>query len=79
MANAAKTEKVNSDGMTFKEWKAQCNAAVVRLCGMSLYDLTDHPMWDYWNDGVTPADAAREWVAEEAEEMGFDPEEIIGG
>ena len=40
----------------FKIWQAKVDKLVVAAIGMSMDDLPDWPMWDAYEDGLTPAE-----------------------
>lgn len=44
--------------MTFDEWMAAVDAAIVVKVGLGRDDLPDCPYHDWWEDGVTPKGAA---------------------
>lgn len=44
----------------FALWLRLVNAAVTRKAGVSLFDLADVTLRDWFDDGYTPNDAARE-------------------
>ena len=43
----------------FEQWMQQVNAKLERLCGMGADDINDYCYVDCWNNGDTPAQAAR--------------------
>jgi hypothetical protein len=45
--------------LTFAEWMKAVDAACYRLCGASVHDLADICFADLYDDGVSPAGAAR--------------------
>jgi hypothetical protein len=45
--------------LTFEAWRAAVNAAVESQVGLSLDDLADAPLADWFEDGVTPTSAAK--------------------
>lgn len=51
--------------LTFKQWMAQVNREVSRIAGLSVYDLADQPFRDWYEDGLTPAEAAEETLMDE--------------
>jgi hypothetical protein len=56
------------DGMTttaFETWMDKVDAVVVRTVGLSIHDLADQPFYDWFVDGITPAQAARMALADE--------------
>ena len=44
---------------TFKNWMASVDAALDAKCGLSSSDLADCPFHDWFDDEVTPAEAAQ--------------------
>jgi len=44
---------------TFEGWWEKVDAAVWRLAGCSIDDLPDVPLRDWYDDGTSPAVAAR--------------------
>lgn len=52
------TDKTNGNGLTFKQWMKLVNRAVYAKCLMTCDDLADCCYWDWWNDDMSPADAA---------------------
>jgi hypothetical protein len=50
----------------FDTWMVRVDRAVAyATCGMSVHDLADAPFSDWWEDGITPTQAARMILAEE--------------
>jgi len=43
--------------MKFDEWMREVDSHVGSLVMLSVHDLPDAPWWDYWHDGLEPADA----------------------
>ena len=55
---ATKTEKVN-----FNRWMWEIDALVSKaLGGLGVYDLPDCPFYDWFDDGMTPKQAARKAI-----------------
>jgi len=52
---------------SFEAWMQKTDAALVRRCGMSSMDLPDCCYRDWYDDGVTPSEAAREAIREARE------------
>lgn len=50
---------------TFEKWLSEVNAVIEKLCGLGYEDIADKPWWDWWEDGVSPREAAEEALAEE--------------
>jgi hypothetical protein len=46
--------------MSFAEWMAKVDAILVRKCGLDSRDLEDWAYADAFEDGASPAEAARE-------------------
>lgn len=44
---------------TFAQWKAAVDAAAEKLSGLATADLADAPFYDWYEDGKSPAAAAR--------------------
>ena len=61
------TIPTNSDGLTFQQWCAAGDRAVVTFlgAGLGLDDLPDGLFHDAWSDGVDPAEYVREILAAE--------------
>lgn len=51
--------------MLFNKWMAEANGHVLRLTGVSIYELPDCTFRDWFDDGVSPKEAA-EYALEEA-------------
>ena len=43
----------------FETWMQKVDSAVIRLAGVSVHDLADQFFYDWFEDGITPAQAAR--------------------
>ena len=56
---ATKTEKVN-----FNDWMKEVDTCVSKSLGFGLgvYDLPDCPFYDWFDDGMTPKQAARKAI-----------------
>lgn len=52
----ARTKKFNQ--REFDEWMEEVSDEVIRISGLSAYDLADMPYADWFNDGMTPDEAA---------------------
>jgi len=48
----------------FEQYMRRVNKHLVSLCGLSSDDLADAPYWDYFEDGMTPRDAAETALVE---------------
>jgi hypothetical protein len=46
--------------VTFKQWMKQVDAELVSLCGLVSMDLADQCYHDWYDDGMTPEEAAVE-------------------
>jgi hypothetical protein len=44
---------------TYEQWKESANDAAFRITGLTLDDLPDVPLADWFEDGLTPTQAAR--------------------
>jgi hypothetical protein len=51
--------------MRFTEWMAKVDAILMRKCGLDSRDLADWMYVDAFEDGYTPAAAAREALQEQ--------------
>lgn len=63
----------------FTAWRNAMDLIVLRKTGM---DLDSFPDWDFasaYRSGQSPENAAREFLVEQAEEMGFDVDELDWG
>jgi len=59
--------EVGDDSESYREfrvWLGAVDRAVMRVCGLSYFDLPDMDAWCAWEDGATPASFAREALAE---------------
>ena len=56
---------VSSVESKFRAWKRKVDAVLTRTCGLSSSDLADQPYRDWFDDGVTPAQAAKMVLEEE--------------
>lgn len=45
--------------MSFDQWFAQVDQEIWLICGLGADDLADCPYRDWYNDGITPKEAAR--------------------
>jgi hypothetical protein len=45
--------------MTFEQWMQKVDSAVIRQTGVSVHDLADQCFHDWFDDGITPVQAAR--------------------
>jgi hypothetical protein len=55
----------NEEGLTFEEWMAKVDRVIAAHCGLGSGDLADQTYWDWWNDGVSPRDAAEMTLEDE--------------
>lgn len=46
----------------FDRWLADVDRHVEQMVGLSLFDLEDQPFYDWWEGGVSAAQAARRTV-----------------
>ena len=44
---------------SFDSWMQKVDSAVMRRSGVSVHDLADQCFYDWYNDGITPVQAAR--------------------
>ncbi len=51
-------QDTNTDGLTLAAWLDKVDHELVHLCDMPHDCLADFPIWDLWNDDVSPAEAA---------------------
>lgn len=49
----------------FKKWMKNVDGRIEELCGLSHRDLADQPFRDWFEDEVTPREAARRTLADE--------------
>ncbi len=54
----------------FNAWMCAVDAACIRRSGLSIYDLADCCFHDWYDDGMTPAAAARHAIRYEMGEEG---------
>ena len=54
----------NLDGYTLEEWHAAANAECLRLCGLTIDDMPDVPIWDMWADSLPPRECAEVAIIE---------------
>lgn len=50
--------------MTFDQWMAAVDAALVEMTGLRSDDFYDWCYWDCWNDGEYPRDVALDVMRE---------------
>ena len=50
---------INSDGLSFADWKKQVNRRVFEICGMYCDDLPDYDYYNTFLSDTTPKLAAR--------------------
>ena len=46
-------------GAPLEQWMRALDRAVGQRVGVSVHDLSDQPFRDWYDDGITPAQAAR--------------------
>ena len=51
--------------MTFKMWMDKVDGALDSVCGLSHMDIADQRWHDWFDDGFTPEEAAREALEDE--------------
>ena len=56
-----------TEKQTFVQWKARVNACVIARAGVCTDDLPDVPYYDWFEDGISPQEAAEMAL----EESGF--------
>lgn len=44
--------------MSFNQWMSKVNRHVTNTAGLGVADLSDQPFYDWWEEGVTPSEAA---------------------
>jgi hypothetical protein len=49
--------------MTFEQWQAKVNQAIINQVDLEIDDLPDYDYWNAWNDGETPAYTAKMVIA----------------
>lgn len=59
---------IGARALGFDAWTAKLDAIVQRKVGCSLDDLEDFNTYDGWDDGLTPMQFYREYIAPEVEE-----------
>jgi hypothetical protein len=64
---------VATHDLTYAQWMRKVDLAVTKRIGCSIYDLTDCPLRDWFEAGLSPAEAATE--ALENEGMGEDEDD----
>lgn len=47
---------------TFEVWQAKVDRYVGRVLGLSIHDLPDQPYYDWYEGGLSAAEAAREVI-----------------
>ena len=47
---------------SYDDWKAAVDKAVSSMVGLSVDDLPDCPLRDWYDDGLSPATAARQAI-----------------
>lgn len=46
--------------MTFEQWMQKVDSKVGAMTGLSVHDLADQPFRDWFDDGMSPREAALE-------------------
>ena len=54
----------NADGCTYAQWMSQVNEQVLRVAGLSVYDLGDFTSYDFWASDMSPVEAAQHVLEE---------------
>ena len=49
----------------FDAWLARVDAHISRLSGLGHEDVADQPWYDWWEDGLSPAEAAENALEDE--------------
>jgi hypothetical protein len=44
--------------MSFTQWMSQVDRKVMGVAGLSVHDLTDQPFREWWEEGMSPKEAA---------------------
>ena len=50
---------------TLREWMAKVDAQLRAICGLTSSDLADQPFGDWFEDGVSPREAAKRMLRDE--------------
>ncbi len=56
---------VTTHDLTYAQWMRKVDLAVTKRIGRSIYDLTDCPLRDWFEDGMSPNEAAAEALENE--------------
>jgi hypothetical protein len=59
---------------TFPQWLKEVDREIGKLCGLSHNDLADQPWHDWYDDEMSPAEAAESALADEGFPFGDDTE-----
>lgn len=59
------TRTIDPVNLTFAQWIRKVDIAVSKRVGCSVYDLADCPFRDWFEDGMTPTEAATEALENE--------------
>lgn len=62
----------------FDMWMVAVDRAVYDIAGVSVHDLSDAGYWDAWAAGVSPADMARDALAND-DLFGAIADDLFGG
>lgn len=52
------TTAKNASGLTLAQWMKRVDVEVMKRAGVSVHDLADQSYWDWWNDDLSPSEAA---------------------
>jgi hypothetical protein len=44
--------------MSFNTWMSKVDRKVSATAGLSVHDLSDQPFYEWWEEGMTPSEAA---------------------
>ena len=61
------------NGLTFNTWRKKVDHWIAEHsgCGFGMDDFRDWTWWDCWDSETAPEDAAKEFLEEILDEMGF--------
>lgn len=46
--------------LSFEEFLVEVDRCLIEAIGFESGDLEDYPLWDAWNDGLSPSECAQE-------------------
>lgn len=58
---------MNRDRTKFEQWMAKMDHSLVKRCGLGHMDLPDCQYWDWFEEGVSPSQAARDAIRQAQE------------